>query len=60
MWTFEFSFESYIGVEETRQGVELGLLPSFAGLDAGVDCTDPSQIKHAPDGRLEGQIKVNL
>lgn len=60
MWTFEFSFESYIGVEETRQGVELGLLPSFEGFDVGVDCTDPSQTKHAPDGRLEGQIKVNL
>ncbi len=60
VWTFEFSFESYIGVEETWHGEELDALGPFEGADIDVDCVDPSQEKNRPDGQIEHHLKVNL
>lgn len=60
IWQFEFSFDTYINVDETWQGEELAGLPPLTGLDISVDAVEPSGRKHQPDGQIEGRIKVNL
>lgn len=60
VWTFEFSFESYLDINDTWHGEELDALGPFEGADIDVDCIDPSQEKNRPDGQIEHTLKVNL
>lgn len=60
VWTFEFSFDSYIGIEDTYHGEELDALGDFEGADIDVDCIDPSEKKDQPDGTIEAKLKVTL
>lgn len=60
IWNFEFSFESYIGIEDVYHGEELAELGDFEGADIDVDCLDPSQKKEATDEQIEAKLKVTL
>ncbi len=55
---YEFSFETYLGTEDSYQQVEMDSLPNFDGMDIDVD-----QIEHAsgkPDGEPEAHLKVDV
>ncbi len=60
IWNFEFSFDSYIGIEDTYHGEELDALGDFEGADIDVDCIDPSEKEEQPDGKIEAKLKVEL
>ena len=57
---YDFSFETYLGTEDTWQGVELDSLEPIEGADVRVDCIDPSTEKLKPDGQIEATLKVEL
>lgn len=57
---FEFSFETYLDLSDTWQGVDLDELGPLEGADIRVDCVDPSTRKNQPDGKIEATLKVEL
>lgn len=57
---FEFSFETYLDLSDTWQGVDLNELGPLEGADIKVDCVEPSTKKNQPDGQIEATMKVDL
>lgn len=57
---FEFSFETYLDLSDTWQGVDLDELGPLEGADIRVDCVEPSTKKNQPDNQIEATLKVNL
>lgn len=61
-YQFDFGAEMQIGPEDGWQGVELGALPHFDGMNVKVDDIDPAADPNlnypGPDGRIEHEFNV--